>query len=348
MCASSAKVSGDELVPALHERAVRRLSGADAKPLGGVPCPLCRTPGPRPLYEIEGFESPLVTCDACGLGWLEPLPDPARVAALYPPEYYGGPGRKFTPLVEMAVRAVGERHVRFLSSDLPRGARVLDVGCGRGVLLGALADRGFEAHGFEISAAAAEGADPRAEVRVASDLRAADYPSGFFDQVIVWHVLEHLRDPREALLEVRRVLRAGGRLVVAVPNFSSAQARWAGPAWFHLDPPRHLYHFPLDVLRRLIGEVGFEVRSEHHFSLRQNPFGWVQSALNRWPRLPRNGLYTVLHRRGAGQPVPFDAPTRRLLWLALALGMPLALGLSVLEAALRTGATVHLVAEARA
>jgi SAM-dependent methyltransferase len=337
----------DELAPMLHERAVERVPETEARPLAGVLCPLCASPGPRPLYTIEGSGSCLVACSGCGLGWLEPLPDAAQVDSFYPAEYYGGPGRKFMPLVETAVRAVGARHVRFLSAGLPPGARVLDVGCGRGVLMGALADRGFEVHGFEISAAAADGTDPRAEVRVAPDLVAAGYPAGLFDQVIVWHVLEHLRDPRGTLREVRRILRPGGRLVVAVPNFSSVQARWAGPAWFHLDPPRHLYHFPLGALRRLLDEAGFAVRSEHHFSLRQNPFGWVQSALNRWPRLPRNGLYTLLHRRGAGQPVPFGAGTRRLLWLALVLGMPVALGLSVLEAVFRSGATVHLVAQTR-
>ena len=77
---------------------------------------------------------------------------------------------------------------------------------------------------------------------------------------MIWHVLEHLHDPKGALLEARRILRPGGRLVVAVPNFSSLQARWAGAAWFHLDLPRHLWHFPLAALRRLLADCGFEIR----------------------------------------------------------------------------------------
>ena len=132
--------------------------------------------------------------------------------------------------------------------------------------------------------------------------------------------------------------------MVAVPNFSSVQARATGAAWFHLDLPRHLWQFPLAALRDLLGDCGFEVRSEHHFSLRQNPFGWVQSLLNLLPGLPRNGLYTLLQRRAPGAPPPFDLATRAALWLALALGMPLGLLATLVETGLRTGATVHLVA----
>jgi SAM-dependent methyltransferase len=219
---------------------------------------------------------------------------------------------------------------------------VLDVGCGRGVVLGALADLGLEVHGVELSESAARGADPRAQVRIARDLAEAGYPSSHFDQVLFWHVLEHLDRPRETLEEVRRILRPGGRLIVAVPNFTSRQAAWSGAAWFHLDLPRHLYHFPLAALRRLLDETGFEPTSDHHFSLRQNPFGWIQSALNRVKWLPRNGLYTLLQRRAG--PKPFDLRTCAILLGAFALFAPAALVASIWDAVSLCGATVHVVA----
>ncbi len=276
------------------------------------------------------------------------MPDAREVASFYPDEYYGPPGTKFRGLVEGLVRLVGSRHARFLSRGLRPAARVLDVGCGRGVFLEALLDRGFEVHGFETSESATRGADPRARFRIASNLASADYAPASFDEVIIWHVLEHLVDPAGTLAEIRRLLRPDGRLVVAVPNFSSFQARWAGPDWFHLDPPRHLYHFPLDGLIQLLRRTGFAPQSTHHFSLRQNPFGWVQSALNRSPRLPRNGLYVLLHQRGPDEPAPFDAATRLRLRLAYLLGMPVGLGLSVLETWLRSGGSVHVVARPEA
>ena len=327
--------------PALHERMVRALPELPA--LITPPCPACQGTLATPRFAIEGLASRLVVCAACGLGSLHPLPTPDEVAGFYPSEYYGSPGQKFTSLVEVVVRLVGSRHVNFLTRDLPRGARVLDVGCGRGVLLSALADRGLEVHGVELNEAATRGADPRAQIRIAEHLRDAGYEAGSFSKVIVWHVLEHLRDPRGTLEEAARILAPGGELVVSLPNFSSLQARLAGPGWFHLDPPRHLFHFPAEALRLLFEQTGFEVVSEHHFSLRQNPFGWVQSALNRLPGLPRNGLYTLLHQRDRGEAPPHSALTRLQLRLLYALGMPLGLALSVAAAVGRRGATVCLV-----
>jgi SAM-dependent methyltransferase len=329
--------------PALHDHAVTLLDGSPAAP-GVAPCPLCAGGESRPVFAVEGCASPVVVCPACGLARFEPVPADEELARFYPDAYYGDPGIKFQPLVERVVRAIGSRHIRFLARGVPPGGRILDVGCGRGVLLAELADRGFEVHGVERSAAAALGADPRARIRIAPDLAAAGYPPDFFDAVFVWHVLEHLREPIAAVREMHRILRPGGKLVVAVPNLASLQARWAGPAWFHLDLPRHVFHFPLPALRRLLAQEGFDRASEHHFSLRQNPFGWIQSSLNRRRDLPRNGLYTLLHRRAPSDPPPFDAATRRRLLLGGALRLPLALVLTFAEAALRSGATVHVVA----
>jgi SAM-dependent methyltransferase len=297
---------------------------------------------------VDGVTAAVVVCADCGLGRFEPMLGVDEVRAFYPDEYYGQPGVKFHPFIERLVRAIGARHIAFLSRGLPEKARVLDVGCGRGVILGPLADRGLEVHGVEVSAEAARGADVRAEIRIAPQLADAGYPDGFFDQVVIWHVLEHLADPRGVLEEVHRILAPGGRLIVAVPNFESAQARWSGSAWFHLDLPRHLYQFPLGALRRLLEDVGYQVSTDHHFSLRQNPFGWIQSALNRIPGLPRNGLYTMLHRRSREQERLHAGAQRAVLWLLSVLLTPIALAATLVETAARSGATVHVVAFRRA
>jgi 2-polyprenyl-3-methyl-5-hydroxy-6-metoxy-1,4-benzoquinol methylase len=311
------------------------------------PCPVCSSEEAQPRFAVAGMSSPVVVCARCGLGRFHPSPGPEEVRAFYPDEYYGEPGTKFQPPIERLVRLVGARHIGFLSRNLAPGARVLDIGCGRGVLLGALADRGFEVHGVEISPEAARGADPRAEIRIASHVADAGYEGSTFDEVIIWHVFEHMSDPRGTLDEVHRILKPGGRVVIAVPNFESAQARWTGAAWFHLDLPRHLYHFPLSALRAMLSQAKFEVVSAHHFSLRQNPFGWVQSVLNLARSLPRNGLYALLHQRSANEPLPFDAGTRFWLRFWLFVGTPLGLLAAILETIARSGATVHVVARKR-
>jgi len=327
----------------LYDLEVRAASGP---PVPTPPCLCCRGTRARVRFCVETVDAPVVVCEGCGLGSFLPMPGREAVASFYPDAYYGAPGRKFQPLIERVVRLVGTRHIGFLSANLRPGDRVLDVGCGRGVILGPLADLGLEVHGVEVSPAATRGADPRADLRIASSLSEAGYPAAFFQQVVIWHVLEHLREPRQTLLETQRILAPGGRLIVAVPNFGSLQARWLGAAWFHLDLPRHLYHFPLSALLRLLRETGFEIESVHHFSIRQNPFGWIQSLLNKSSRLPRNALYQILQRSEASG-FGFGLGTRVLLYAVFALLTPFALAAAVLETALRNGATVHVVARRR-
>ncbi len=307
-------------------------------------CPVCRDIGSRPRFRIEGLESVIRECPRCELGWMDPLPPPELLASFYPSHYYGEDGSKFRGGIEPVLRLVGSRRLRFITSHLPRGAAVLDVGCGRGVLLGELANRGYRVFGTERSPDAARGADPRAEIRFGETLRDAAFDADFFDQVIIWHVFEHLPDPIETLREVHRILKPGGSVIIAVPNFSSWQARWSGADWFHLDPPRHLYHFSTDSLTRLLDQCGFVLKSWHHFSLRQNPFGWVQSFLNRVCREPRNSLYSWLLQGGreAGVRTPVGRRIRHLLEFFV--GMPPATLLEVVAAAFRRGATVHLIA----
>lgn len=329
----------------LYSWPVSPISSAEIEELRFGPCPVCRGDCGQALYEIgPDRDRRLVVCRTCGLGCLSPLPSSSELASFYVPTYYGDCGNKFNQLIEFAVRFVSARQSGLLARSVPKNGRILDVGCGRGVALRALVDQGFEVYGHEISLHAVRGIDPRIQVRIAPSLAEANFPEAFFDKIVFWHVLEHTPNPHEVLIEAHRTLKPGGVIIVAVPNFSSWQATWAESTWFHLDPPRHLFHFPLPALVRLLKEIGFSIRSEHHFSLRQNPFGWVQSLLNRFHRLPRNGLYVLLQRRPPNVAPPFSWRIRWLLWCAFLLAMPWALLLSIVAAVFRRGATIHVIA----
>ena len=122
-----------DAVAGLYAREIRTLSGA---PLETDACFVCGAKRARPRYAVEGVAAQLVVCEGCGLGRFHPVLGAQEIRAFYPDEYYGEPGAKFQPLVERFVRLVGARHIGFLSRGLAPGARVLDVGCGRGVVLG--------------------------------------------------------------------------------------------------------------------------------------------------------------------------------------------------------------------
>jgi ubiquinone/menaquinone biosynthesis C-methylase UbiE len=309
------------------------------------PCIACHSTSAQRLYSIEGVSEELVECENCGLGSLFPMPDADRIQSFYPAEYYGEPTAKFEPLVEYGVRLGAKLRVESLVGDLPSGSKVLDIGCGRGVMLRALLDLGHEAHGVEIAPEAASGADPRAQIRIAPELAKAGYAENSFDAVIMWHVLEHLPHPDQTLAEIRRILRPGGRLILAVPNFGSLQSQRTANDWFHLDLPRHLYHFTPETLQRLLACNEFHFESARHLAMLQNSFGWLQSILNRVSGTPRNSLYSLLHRGGEHPVVQSLSRWQRCrLKIGYWLGLPIAAAVSLLEAATQQGGTIAVTA----
>jgi SAM-dependent methyltransferase len=239
-----------------------------------VRCDLCGGAGGKPVLEggDRRFGLPgrfaVVQCPSCGLVRTEPQPeDPG---AYYPAaEYYSYTAPQVSPLTRDAVAGRYGRRTGPLArlagrriSALPPGppGDLLDVGCGSGAMLLALESAGWRAHGVELDEGAVQAARTAGLERVrAGDLLDAVYEPGSFDAVRFSHSLEHMRSPRAELAEARRILRPGGRVTIAVPDFGALLRRTFGERWFFLDLPRHLWHFDRRTLPRLVRESGFEV-----------------------------------------------------------------------------------------
>jgi len=146
---------------------------------------------------------------------------------------------------------------RRLSAGGRRG-RLLEIGFGDGSFLQAMAARGWEAQGIDISAAAVSAARARPGVAVEQgDLLKKAYNPESFDLVVMRHVLEHVRDPEATLDEVRRILKPGGAVCVVVPNIESVEAKIGREHWFHLDPDYHLHNFSPETLGAALDLAGF-------------------------------------------------------------------------------------------
>jgi SAM-dependent methyltransferase len=165
------------------------------------------------------------------------------------------------------------------------------------------------------------------------------FPPESFDLVCLWHVLEHLQDPGRALALSWQWLRPGGALMIAVPNADSWQARLFRGNWFHLDYPRHLVQFTAASLVQLVGAAKFGVVKMRHFSIDQNPYGILQSALNTFG-FPWDDLYEMLKGNCHFRPSALHA----LEVLAAALLAGPSLLFAGVEAAVHQGGTVELVA----
>ncbi|MBI4347715.1 MAG: class I SAM-dependent methyltransferase [Elusimicrobia bacterium] len=287
----------------------------------------------------------VMRCPECGYGWTDPAPPDSEIGRWYPKEYYGRENVRFNPLFERMTRWFRRRRAREVSSRIPARGRVLDVGCGRGLILGTLKEWGFETHGVELSEESAWHAKHRmgAAMHVGNFVDAKLEP-GTFDAIIFWHSLEHFRKPVAALLHAHQLLKPGGLLVVAVPNSDSMQARAFRADWFHLDVPRHYVHFGERALTSLLERAGFEIETATHFCFEQNPYGWLQSFYNAM-ELEWNLLYTILKNSSARMTPVRKHPWQAALTVALLpVFLPLAFLLTLVEAAFREGGTIEVYA----
>ena len=317
--------------------------GADA----GCPCGGAGL-GPSVYATARGtLRFGLRPCLRCGRLALDPSPDDAALAAAYDRAYYGIGARKFLQPIESGLDLFRGGRARALDALVPETAgrrrRVLDIGCGDGGFLAALAARGWECHGSEFSPLTAQRAAARTGLAVLTGALAEDaFAPGSLDAVSIWHVLEHLRDPDRVLRDCARWLVPGGVLLVAVPNVASWQARAFAGHWFHLDPPFHLYHFDPRSLARTLSDVGFEVAAVSHFCWQYNPYGVLQSALNAIG-FPRDELYDVLK----GNHSAWSSAPRLLQVLLAGCALPAAFGWSLLEAVAGAGGTIDVRARRR-
>jgi SAM-dependent methyltransferase len=255
--------------------------------------------GAQDYVTEERFE--IRRCGTCGLALTWPPPPPSEMGRYYPDAYYGNVGQKryFGP-IEGLQRGLYASRVRQVEKAVGgRPGRVLDVGCGRGFLLAAFQRRGWSVEGTELSALSSAHAREILGIAVhVGPLETLGLPGGHFDAVLLWHVLEHVPDPASLLVEIQRVLRPGGVLLVSVPNFGSPEARLAGPGWFHLDVPRHLVHFTPETLNAALSGAGFKTIGSRRFAPEFDAFSFVQSALNRLG-LRQNAFYVTLRGRTA-------------------------------------------------
>lgn len=165
-------------------------------------------------------------------------------------------------------------------SYLPRyvcEGRLLDVGCGAGQYVWAMRDLGWTAFGLEPALTGASAEGQSTYPFVAGRAEQMPFAPQQFDVITFWHSLEHTISPAAALVEARRLLRSGGRLMLEVPNLDSPQARLFGRYWVHLDVPRHRFHFTPAALRRSLQNAGF---IDVSMRLRPSAVGWEGSIRN--------------------------------------------------------------------
>jgi len=312
-------------------------------------CPICLRGGAKFFAEgsdrLFGFASGdfrLFRCSSCGCVFQYPMPCDSAIASFYPESYWWEEDRQSSTRIAHAIAVLEKNyrefvlmdHVRFVEHCARRaqgsGRMLLDIGCGSGAFLHLARRRGFVAHGLDLSAQAVAIAQRRYDLDVRQGGTDSKAWEGYtFDFITMFHVLEHLTDPRGTLIFAAEHLKPGGSLIIQVPNVSSLQARLFGTRWYGLDVPRHIINFTPEGLNHLLRKAGLEGKTVTRFSLRDNPASLASSLA---PRLDPIGRKARKLRAGA-----ISRALTEILYFALVLT---ALPFAWLESALGYGGTL--------
>jgi 2-polyprenyl-3-methyl-5-hydroxy-6-metoxy-1,4-benzoquinol methylase len=230
-------------------------------------CPVCSKPDfTRFLdghdYFLSGEEYCIVSCNHCGMKFLNPRPDVNEIGKYYlSPDYVSHDAEKKNALniIYRLARNFTIRGKYRLIKKFSSGKFLLDIGCGTGEFLHYCRQKGYDVKGIE------PGEKPRIFARSVHHLDVAEESfldglnNATFDVITMWHVLEHVHRLDERMKKTAAILKPEGTLVIAVPNSDSWDAKKYGKYWAAYDLPRHLYHFSPSTMKLLAENHGFKI-----------------------------------------------------------------------------------------
>ncbi|MBU0633736.1 MAG: class I SAM-dependent methyltransferase [Candidatus Omnitrophica bacterium] len=231
-------------------------------------CMLCSSDNPRLLFvaqDIHGRQIlsndkfDIFQCDACNVAFTQVHVGPEYYKKYYRKDYYcpinsnGLIGKCLFFLQEFSFKKRLKLIERYKSS---KGNRILEVGCAKGEFLNSLPESydkcavEINEDGYNFVKENYKNIDIH-NVRINDrDFKASKF--GEFDVIIMWHVFEHVEDPAVFIDNLSKLLAKDGVLIFDIPNKDSLGFNLTQHWWFHLDAPRHLFHYNYKSIDSLI------------------------------------------------------------------------------------------------
>lgn len=231
--------------------------------MSGYPfCIICSDTEPEFFCRKDSAD--ILRCRKCGFIFTREIHSASKMEGHYSKGY-------FEPYLKTRAVHVRKRFRKRLGEirRLRFPGALLDVGCGAGFFLKLAREEGYETSGVELSEWASRAARERLGLRVFNgELKDAAFSPESFDVITLWHILEHVADPKGLLLHTHRLLKAGGILALEVPNIGSPAAGIAGRNWELLAPREHFYYFDPWTIGALLQSTGFA-------AFRQQTYFWT-------------------------------------------------------------------------
>lgn len=242
-------------------------------------CPVCASTDVSLLWEVkdhavseENFT--LWECNHCTLRYTHPAPDVAAIGRYYQSDNYISHQSKAKGLLQqlyLLARNFTLRQKKALVCSATGKAvgALLDIGTGVGAFMHTMNKAGWLCTGVEASEQARMTAISMYNVDVFPAEHFYMLPETNYDAITMWHVLEHVHDLHGYMQQIRKLLAPKGKLIVAVPNYTSYDARYYGRDWAAYDVPRHLYHFSPASMEALV--------SRHNMAIKKVKPMWLDS-----------------------------------------------------------------------
>lgn len=232
-------------------------------------CPVCKQSNFKFVFDVVDYtvskqKFSIYECEHCSLRFTQDVPTEDAIGIYYKSEDYISHTNTSKGLINnlyQKVRTITMKQKAALVMDktrLQKGS-LLDIGSGAGAFLSTMQGRGWTVLGLE----------PDADARkvALADFNISSIPSSEiyhletekFDAITMWHVLEHVHQLHDYISTLHKILKPGGKLLIAVPNYTSKDAATYQQYWAAYDVPRHLYHFSPKALRKLMEPHGFKV-----------------------------------------------------------------------------------------
>lgn len=228
-------------------------------------CPVCQnfktqyffeTVNTHGSFKISEEKFVILRCLACGVIFPRIAIGKNFYKKYYQLNYYSS-SRLANPVLQRAYRLVANFFSRLQLKSYLEAGRVLDFGCGKGEFLASL-PFDTEKYGVEINRQAVRFIRKKyPEIKIFQGWKKLEKGVSF-DLITLWHVLEHLEEPKKVLQELRKRLKKDGYLIISTPNSGSWGFNLSREHWFHLDTPRHLAIFNLNSLLDLCRQVGLQ------------------------------------------------------------------------------------------